>query len=199
MPAVRRAGSPDIAQLSLVFSSAFRDDPVFEHLFGISPGADARRRRFFELTLPILVGRGFTYVPDGDVVAGAVWAPPDRWRVRPRESVRSVPGLLSVFGLRGLRHLWDYERLERIHAEHREPHFYLAVLGTEPAHQGRGWGSALLEPVLEQCDREGLGAYLESSKESNLAFYRRHGFEVERAHEFHPGGPTVWPMWRPPR
>ena len=33
------------------------------------------------------------------------------------------------------------------------------VLGTDPDHQGRGLGSALMAPVLEHCDRDGVGAY----------------------------------------
>jgi GNAT superfamily N-acetyltransferase len=87
--------------------------------------------------------------------------------------------------------------VERVHP--KEPHWYLAVLGTEPAWQGKGVGSALLAPVLQRCDREGRPAYLESSKESNLAFYARHGFEVTGTIDLLGGGPRVWPMWREPR
>ncbi len=59
-----------------------------------------------------------------------------------------------------------------------EPHWYLATLGTAVEQQGKGVGGALLRPVLEHCDAEGLPCYLESSKERNVPFYRRHGFEV---------------------
>ena len=58
------------------------------------------------------------------------------------------------------------------------PHYYLGGLGTDPQWQGRGLGSAVLGPVLEICDRDGVPAYLESSKETNIGFYGRHGFEV---------------------
>jgi GNAT superfamily N-acetyltransferase len=79
-----------------------------------------------------------------------------------------------------------------------EPHFYLSVVGTDPEQQGGGVGSALLAPVLRICDESGTAAYLESSKESNVPFYARHGFAVTERMEL-PGGPPLWLMWRSPR
>jgi ribosomal protein S18 acetylase RimI-like enzyme len=81
-------------------------------------------------------------------------------------------------------------------ARPREAHWYLATLGTDPDRQGQGVGSALLRKVLERADLEGLPAYLESSKERNLAFYGRHGFEVTGEIHTPGGGPTLWLMWR---
>src|SRR5260221_10268020 len=55
-------------------------------------------------------------------------------------------------------------------------YFYLQGVGTDPAHQEHGFARAVLAPVLEQCDREGIPAYLESTKERNVAFYEHRGF-----------------------
>jgi hypothetical protein len=52
--------------------------------------------------------------------------------------------------------------------------------------------------MLDRCDSEGVGAFLESSKERNIAFYARHGFRVTSEVRF-PGGPPLWLMWRDPR
>jgi hypothetical protein len=52
--------------------------------------------------------------------------------------------------------------------------------------------------VLEECDRDGIGAYLESSKESNIDYYARFGFRVTGTIRL-PRGPLFWPMWRDPR
>ncbi len=80
-----------------------------------------------------------------------------------------------------------------------EPHYYLPFLGVEPASQGRGIGSALMRPILERCDREGMPAYLEASSERNRALYERHGFELIEEVRLPGGGPPMWRMWREAR
>jgi GNAT superfamily N-acetyltransferase len=95
------------------------------------------------------------------------------------------------------RALW----LGGLSATHRakEPHYYLRALGIEPALQGRGLGSMLLRPVLERCDREGVGACLEASEPRNVSFYQRHGFDVVAEAHLPRGGPPIWFMSRPPQ
>ena len=69
-----------------------------------------------------------------------------------------------------------FEQMERYHPS--DPCWYLPLIGVDPAHQGRGCGSALLQYALAQCDREGIPAYLESSNPRNISLYLRHGFEA---------------------
>ena len=71
--------------------------------------------------------------------------------------------------------------------------------GTAVDQQGKGVGGALMRPVLEHCDAEGIPCYLESSKERNLPFYRRHGFEVVEEVRLPDDGPLLWTMWREPK
>lgn len=69
-----------------------------------------------------------------------------------------------------------FEQMAQYHPA--EPHWYLPIIGVDPAHQGRGYGDALMKHALEQCDRDHLPAYLESSNPRNISLYQRHGFEA---------------------
>lgn len=77
------------------------------------------------------------------------------------------------------------------------PHWYLALLGIDPRYQSQGHGSGLLGVVLDQCDRDCLPAYLESSNPENVPFYQHHGFEVMGTIQAG-RSPRIFPMLRQP-
>jgi ribosomal protein S18 acetylase RimI-like enzyme len=79
------------------------------------------------------------------------------------------------------------------HYHLKEPHWYLPMIGIEPTQQGKGHGSALMQHVLAQCDRDRLPAYLEASKPANVLFYERHGFEVLSTIQIG-ASPPIFPM-----
>jgi GNAT superfamily N-acetyltransferase len=88
---------------------------------------------------------------------------------------------------------------ERMAAHHpHEPHWYLPLIGVDPAHQGRGYGGALLASSLERCDRDRVPAYLESTNPRNITLYLRHGFEALGTIQVGTSPPLV-PMLRRPR
>ena len=109
-----------------------------------------------------------------------------------------LPHLAATFGqgFRALRRWGEVFRvLER--EQPREPHWYLSLLGVDPAHWRDGVGSRLLDAWLGSIDPAGVASYLETDRESNLAFYGRAGFGVVAELEIL--GTPVWCMSRPPR
>ncbi len=196
-PAVRRATVHDIPALAGMLARAFLDDPVASWAWR----PDALRlnalERFQAVRLRQLIAGEEIWTTD-ELTCAALWAPPGSWHMTLRETAMLVPSFLHprLFVRMPLVAL-GWEKLERAHPR-RPPHFYLAVLGTEPEAQGRGLGSAVLGCVLEQCDSDGVGAYLESSKERNVDFYARHGFRVLDEIRLL-RGPVMWKMWRDPR
>jgi GNAT superfamily N-acetyltransferase len=124
--------------------------------------------------------------------AAAMWLPPDL-----HPNMERLTGLIERHAP-AERHA-DLERLfaqmETYHPD--EPCWYLPLIGVDPSCQGRGYGSALLRYALEQCDRDGTPAYLESSNPRNIPLYQRHGFET--LGKIQAGtSPTAVPMLRRP-
>lgn len=154
--------------------------------------------RFFEVFLRLRLRRGDTVHTTDGLTAGALWAPPDQWKTRVSDVVAVAPAMVRVLGPRLLTSLRGLSMVEAVHPE-APPHWYLATLGTDAGHQGKGFGSAVIRPVLDKCDRDGVPAYLESSKEQNIPFYERHGFRVTGEVRFGKKGPLVWLMWRDPQ
>lgn len=191
---VRPARARDGAAICDAIGRAFFDDPVAIYLF---PEESARRRRFgrfAKLAIDSFAGHGAVHTTD-PVQGAAIWQAPSPPRVGLWTQLRLGLDLLATTRATFLRAAQLAETMRRHHYPH--PHWYLAVLGTVPESQGQGIGSALMRPVLARCDREGLPAYLESSKETNVPFYMRHGFEPTGEVRI-AGGPTLWPMLRRP-
>jgi ribosomal protein S18 acetylase RimI-like enzyme len=106
-------------------------------------------------------------------VGGALWLPPgveqDREATRNLMRRTLVPNQLAT-----LREIG--KRMDSFHLE--EPHWYLPLIGVDPAKQGRGHGSVLLRFALACVDRDRRAACLVSSSPANIPLYRKHGFET---------------------
>jgi GNAT superfamily N-acetyltransferase len=195
--AVCRAGSSDIAPLARMLARAFYDDPVARWAWRPDELRLQALERFQATRIRQLLPHQEVWTNQQKSCA-ALWAPPGLWRSSLRETAALVPCFLRPrLFFRGALVGMGWADLEAKHPS--EPlHWYLAMLGTEPEAQGNGLGSVVLERVLEQCDSDGVPAYLESSKERNIAFYARHGFRVVKEVSLL-RGPPMWEMWREPR
>jgi GNAT superfamily N-acetyltransferase len=194
---VREARPEDVTPVADTLARAFLDDPVMTWLMGDREDARLRRLRRFMRGETRHHDRGTGPVLTADGHPGAaLWSAPGEWKLSWGDMLRQAPSLVSSIGARLPRALRGFGRIEKHHP--REPHWYLAVLGTDPPRQGTGVGRALMAPILDRCDLEGLGAYLESSKAENVPYYERFGFRVTGELGL-PGGPAFWPMWRDPQ
>jgi ribosomal protein S18 acetylase RimI-like enzyme len=195
---VRKATRDDVPRLARAMARAFYDDPVVGHwFFEEASRRIPRLERGFEVFLRLVYLPGEECYTTEGLGGGALWLPPGKWRMSVIGQLRLLPRLAWSIGLGRLpRLLGTLGFMESKHPH--EPHYYLPLIGVEPASQGRGIGSALMRPILERCDREGVPAYLEATAPSNRALYLRHGFEVVGELEIPKGGPPIWPMWRKP-
>src|SRR5262245_51277744 len=128
-----------------------------------------------------------------DYAGVALWLPPN---VHPEED--AVMAVIERTVAASIRDdlFTVFEHMASYHPH--EPHWYLPLIGVDPAHQGKGYGTALMTHALLQCDRDHLPAYLESTNPRNISLYRRHGFDALGTIQVG-GSPPLVPMLRQPR
>jgi GNAT superfamily N-acetyltransferase len=193
---VRRATGEDVAGMARTLARAFHDDPVFSWVLRGEERRITRLERGFELFMHrVWMEQEETYTT-ASVAGVAVWEKPGQWKTGVARQLVLLPSMLRVFG----RHLPRVLRaIATIEARHpRELHYYLPFVGVDPDWQGRGLGSAVLAPVLQRCDQEGMPAFLEASTPRNRALYERHGFTVSEEFKLGRSAPVQWRMWREP-
>lgn len=184
----------DAPMIGRALTRAFDDDPMMRWFFPDDTSREAALGRYFTT----LFTRQYVHhaVCERTAAAAAFWVPPEAQAkaVPDAETIRELQTILGdrapVFGA-----------AVEAAAQHtpQEPHWYLALIGADPAAQGQGHGAALLRSGLAKADAAGQAAYLESSKPDNLPFYEHFGFRVREELSLPGGGPVLWAMWREPR
>ncbi|MBT3157857.1 GNAT family N-acetyltransferase [Streptomyces sp. CHA1] len=194
VPVARPLTDADIPASVDALARAFADYPFTRHVIAAEGHAE-RVRRFQEICLTrIGMVYGRVWVAD-EGRAVAVWATPDE---DPSPAFAEVgPVLGELIGDRQAA----YESAEQAVAPYRpqEPAWFLNTVAVAPEAQGKGLGGAVLVPGIEEAERAGYPAFLETSSERNVRFYERLGFRVTAAVTLPDGGPRTWCMRKDPR
>lgn len=199
---VRTAAMEDVPGVARVLGRALCEDPLLRWLF---PEPDLRMARSVRMSALVA---GFGYVPRGHtsvfeaeeagrpVVRGAaLWSPPAGDGEGLAFVLRALPHLAPLVGVNRLPEVLGYFAELRASAP-QEPHWYLAVLGTDPVARGTGAGSRLLRAGLARADADGVPVYLETMNPADIGYYEKYDFRVMRAIN-DPDLPSTYCMLRP--
>ena len=178
-------------------ATAFGQDPITGYLLQMGSGYRERVSNFFSilmrarlaLRMPVFVARGSAGISGASM--GYATVHPE-W---PRELTeewdrfeKAIPGLPDRMAV-----------YEEVAAKFKPavPHYYMGVIGTDPASQGLGVGTQLLRSFCEASANDPLssGVYLETAQASNLRFYERAGFAETGRGSL--GSSTLWCMYLP--
>lgn len=194
-----RADQSTVGLAAQDLADAFVSDPHVSWFVRADRHCDRARLKFFQFVLSRLA------LPDGEIRrpeaggAAAVWIPSEALAPQPLiEELQALPLLLATTGLARFGRLLALRSAMDRHHPMDRPHAYLWFLGVAPRAQGLGIGSRLLKAGLDDLDRQGRAAFLETSTPRNVALYRRHGFEVIVNYRPSPSGPQTYGMWRDP-
>ena len=191
-PEIRAAKPEERERFMHTVTLAFAGDPLTR--FSCPDGAKYLEN--FGQVMTHFGGRAFDHesawvANDGQAIA--LWLPPG---VEPDNEAMaaSLEGVVPEERAEDMAGV--FEGMAQYHPH--ETHWYLPIIGADPAHLGKGLGGALMKHACMRIDQDGLPAYLESSNPRNISLYERHGFEVMG--EIRSGkAPLVTPMYRAAR
>jgi GNAT superfamily N-acetyltransferase len=182
-------------------AAAFADYPLFPPL---SPDPIRRPRAIdsfcrYLFRMAVRAGGAFGTI-DRSAVACA-WPPGREWPTTWDQFRSGGLSLLWRLGWRASRLLTELERgFDAARRKHVPgPHWYVSLLGVRAEARGRGLSRAVLAPICEAADRDGVPVYLETMDERNVAIYERLGFALVGQSEL-AGRLPNWELRRdPPR
>lgn len=199
----------DLDRAVTVVTQAFHNNPLWCYLV---PNAHHRMRvtrQFFRLGLRTSINNHHVF-GIGEPLVGIASLH------GPRQREQSISGLFSsVVSTAGiyllllvmnprivtfLEMLSFFRSSEALH--HRSApsaHYYLEMLAVHPHHQGQGYATRLLQPLLDQADREAFGTYTETMTPRNMKLYEHFGFYRRAQQHFPSTKLTLWALYRPPK
>ena len=180
--------------LASVFGRAFENDPMMLWSIGGKQSPAERFTCCFTYFLEAAVKLDLVWEVDSGKGA-AVWIPPgrcDQLQVHPWNQERILE--MSDDGGDRYEAFWSWIDVR----SPNEALWQLDSIAVDPREQGRGYGGALIRAGLAQAKSSGLGAFLSTGAERNVAIYSRYGFRVAEHLDAPDGGPHIWFMrWKP--
>jgi hypothetical protein len=186
---------------SEILADAFANNPLFQHF----THSDNRRRlnairSISKMMLQYADPHQAIYTTTEAIEGVAIWIPPHQFPLNGLRLLQAgayaLPFQLPLSKL--LQSMPLFLQVEECHKTYMsQPHWYLAMLGVHSTAQNQGIGSALIQPVIAEADRENMPCYLETSTAAAVRFYQRHGFEVVKTIDSLPG--NIWAMKREPQ
>ena len=164
-----------------VLGRAFAEYEFLQYYFPDETQRHIIADTFVLIALSVCLKYGEVYATSEKLEGAAAWLPPGKAPFGGWQIIRSVPlSVLFRFGRQGAGRMQAYGRfVDNLHRKLLpDPHWYLQIIGVDPAYQGHGFSSRLLRPALERIDRERMPCFLETNTVKNVAIYRRFGFEV---------------------
>jgi len=183
-----------------VLGRALKDDPVSVYDIPDKEKRHAVMKYVFQMTSCLGIKYGETHATSPNLEGIAVWLP---YINKKFKMIINIGCLLKAkvykMGMQASKRIKPIEEHNtKVHREFAPgDHWYLQTLGVEPAHQGKGYGSLLMEYMLEKIDNTNpLPIFLETSTEINVKFYKRFGFEVMREEIIPDTGVYQWYLLR---
>lgn len=188
----------DLDKIAQVSQKAFFNDPYAKYVFPNEQ--DRRKKSIYSERAWLRIGLKFgeAYVTSENLEGFAIWFKPG-FDITIPNMIRN--GMIGAYFRMGIKSALRDFRIDAFSEKVKKglnlpSHAYLGMLAVDPKHQGKGYASKLLKPVLKELDKTGTDCYLETTGENNASMYAHFGFETLKVAAFPGTDLKMWSMWR---
>lgn len=168
-------------EMSQALYEALKDDPFYiaiERSIDDREHATHKMLKYFDYSIYESQKYGEILIPEGNAYGVSVWTKPVTDDAEAKRAKEKKAFLLLELGENALD---TYNKIVDFMSDKAKPlicskAWYLSIVGILPKHQGKGYGSNLITPVLSQTDQLDVPTYLETFTPRTKKFYRQLGY-----------------------
>lgn len=168
-----------------ILLASFADNPSANDAIKQDHKKAGRLRELIVFAVDSGYRRKGVYLSDDGNAAAICYSPKERGAPL-RDTIALLRLISRAIGFGRVGYMLKKEKQMKLRRT-KVPMFYLFFLGTHPQQQGKGSGTALLNDLIKLADAHSLPLYLETSLDSNVAFYEKRGMEVYTTWEIRAG------------
>jgi ribosomal protein S18 acetylase RimI-like enzyme len=191
---VRDADPDDLSAIRDLLTEAFLHGDLASWLIGHVNTRQRTLLAYFEMLAEHSIDYGQVEITE-DAAAVAVWFTVAGGR---QPGISDYEDRLRVMTGRFRGRFEELDReTDRNHPN--EPwHQHLALLAVHPEAQRAGRASKLLVHHHAKLDEANTPAFVQASDNRSRHLLARHGYRPRHSYRLQPGGPQLYPLWRPP-
>ena len=172
---MKKASYADKDVVVNILSKSFINDPHINWLLEASKNKN-KLKIIMGYVFEESLARGTVYLND-DNTAVALWNTEKKEKVSLQYIVRNLSFLFRN-GLTTTRRCLKTDTLTYEQYPKNAKYCQLYLVGVLPEYQGKGLGSALMNPMIEEMEKESIPMHLETANARNVKIYMKNGFNI---------------------
>ncbi|NQU53857.1 MAG: GNAT family N-acetyltransferase [Bacteroidetes bacterium] len=172
---LRKATRNDEEKVVNILCNSFKNDPHIKWMLEKSRNPDKLKSimtSIFRKT--ITVGKIFLTT---DETATALWKSEKKEKFNFEFIKRNLNFLFKV-GVKSVVRILANESFTYKQYPKTEKYFHLYAIGVLPESQGKGYASSLMNPILNEMEKNSRPVYLETANIKNVQIYIKKGFKI---------------------
>ncbi|MCP3892061.1 MAG: GNAT family N-acetyltransferase [Desulfobulbaceae bacterium] len=173
---------------SITLCEAFYNYPIFEYIIPDPTYRKNNLKYLCHFLLRLGNARGEVITPTETIEGVSIWFSSDKTNISGIEAIQA--GLLKLPFQVGLNSFRRFMKIGSIKTKKRaaiiyRPYWLCDMIGVNPISQKLGFGGQMFNAKLKEFDESNMPCYLETSKHSNIHFYKKFGFTVLHEYKIH--------------